>query len=277
MKAKLRPNPLCAFAAAWITLVMSAHGDELGTIPHLDEPGFREYQSFTQGAMHRAFAIAPGGAWAWVSGIATAEVAEAEALKGCREQSDQPCHIYAVDADVVFDESAWLKSWNLSSDAAGTTVGLVRGQRFPNLVLTSPDGLLKTLKDLRGKTVFLHFWGSWCPPCQTEFADLQKLHDALISNDAVTFVLVQGREPIAKSKRWVEKNGFTMPLYDSGHQSRRDKSFLAADGEMIADRRLASVYPSSYILDANGVIVFHRAGPEKQWEEYENLLLNLSR
>lgn len=264
-----------------VSLTIPTHAvalDGKRTIPHLNEAGHQGFQKFNAAPTHRAFAIAPGGVWAWVSDGATPDVAKAEALKACRHLTEQPCHIYAVNDQVLFDENMWQKSWVLNTRADDDSpVGLGRGRQFPNLVLTAPDGRSMTLKGLRGKPVFLHFWGSWCPPCQTEFVDLQKLYDALVGDDAITFVLVQGRESIAKSKRWVRKNGFTMPLFDSGHQGRGDKSFHLAGGEMVADRRLASVYPSTYILDANGIVVFRQTGPEEQWEQYETLLRNLAR
>jgi len=245
----------------------------------LSEAGIAGFQQFTAAEHHRAFAIAPGGVWAWVSGHATTETAEAEALKACRQYTQQPCHVYAVNDQVVFDENTWLTSWKLNTTTANLSdaaVGLGRGQRFPDLALTSPEGRPVALGDLRGKPVFLHFWGSWCPPCKAEFADLQNLYDALAGDDIISFVFVQGREPIAKSKRWADKNGFNMPLYDSGHQGRGDKAYRLADRETIADRRLAAVYPSTYVLDADGLVVFHQSGPGVQWGQYENLIRYLA-
>jgi thiol-disulfide isomerase/thioredoxin len=32
------------------------------------------------------------------------------------------------------------------------------------------------LEQLKGKTVLIHFWATWCEPCKAEFAELQSLH-----------------------------------------------------------------------------------------------------
>ena len=283
MTGKLRHfalTALCAISVLHLSAPTMAEGLGDGAhVPHIDDKGRAGYQAFSDQPPHRAFAIAPGGIWAWVSGSATEEVAGSDALAACRQYTQQPCHLYAVNDQVVLDETAWVASWNLRMDGAAIAeapVGTGRGNRFPDLALTAPDGRAVTLSDLRGKPVFLHFWGSWCPPCQSEFKDLQKLYNAMADDGAVTFVLVQGREPIARSRRWTSKHNFTMPLYDSGHRGRSDKSFRMADGVSINDRRLASSYPTTYVLDANGMVVFHQAGAGERWEQYEGLLRHIT-
>jgi peroxiredoxin len=56
--------------------------------------------------------------------------------------------------------------------------GLRAGDFPPELTITGPDGKPAPLTDLegrpvqladlRGKAVWLNFWASWCPPCQSE-------------------------------------------------------------------------------------------------------------
>jgi len=279
---KLRHLTITLLGAMWLAVPVSAQATDLGdgtAIPHVNEAGRRGYQAFAAASGHRAFVIAPGGAWAWVSGKASTEAAEAEALAACRQDTKQPCQLYASDDQVVFDDAAWVASWDLyisADQAALAPLGTGRGDRFPDLALTTPDGRPVTLSDLQGRPVFLHFWGSWCPPCKSEFVDLQKLHDSLAGDGRVAFVLVQSKESIAKSQRWATKGGFTMPLYDSGHQGRGDKTFLLSDGTRLSDRRLASVYPTTYILDTNGLIVFHQAGPGERWKQYEKQIRHIA-
>lgn len=283
----MRQRSLWRTAALLMMVSAPAQGADVPTnlgeataIPHVGEAGQRGYQTFTREPMHRAFAIAPGGTWSWVSGSATTELAEGEALGACRENTAQPCQIYAVDDQVVLDQTAWAASWDLHLSAeqiAQAPVGIGRGNRFPDLALTAPDGRAMSVSQLKGKPVFVHFWGSWCPPCQAEFLDLQKLYDAVGADGSVAFVLVQARESIAKSQNWMDKRGLTMPLHDSGHQGRTDTAFTLADGISVDHRRLALAYPSSYVLDADGLVVYRQAGPGERWLEYEPLLRHLTR
>lgn len=245
------------------------------SIPHLDAKGRLAYNEFLSAPPHRAFAMATGGAWAWVSDRSSPEEAEAAAIASCAQYTDQTCLPYAVDGDTVFDAHAWAGSWGpylSAAEAAAATEGMIPKYRFPDLAITSPDGRPMKLSDLRGKIVFLHFWGSWCLPCQIEFPELQKLHDAFEESPKVVFVLLQTRESIADSRLWAQRRGISMPLYDSGAKDGGDNVIRLADGGNISDRRLAPVYPSTYVLDANGIVVFANAGPASGWPDYEPLL-----
>jgi len=65
------------------------------------------------------------------------------------------------------------------------TEGLAVGSMAPDFTVTHPDGTkfqltdlegnLVSLADLRGKAVWVNFWASWCPPCQSETHVLRQL------------------------------------------------------------------------------------------------------
>jgi len=46
----------------------------------------------------------------------------------------------------------------------------------PDFSLVNPDGKKISLKNLRGKIVFLNFWASWCVPCREEMPAMEKLY-----------------------------------------------------------------------------------------------------
>lgn len=59
----------------------------------------------------------------------------------------------------------------------GLVAGDIIGKNAPDFTLTTLNGKTLKLSDLRGKTVVLNFWATWCPPCKIElpwFVDLQK-------------------------------------------------------------------------------------------------------
>lgn len=43
------------------------------------------------------------------------------------------------------------------------------GSDAPNFVLEDTNGKRIELSDLKGKGVFLNFWGTWCEPCKKSF------------------------------------------------------------------------------------------------------------
>jgi len=239
--------------------------------PLLGAEGIAGYRAFLESGDHRAFAIAPGGAWAWVSDMPDPDVAESEAIRACAGYTDQRCIVYAADGQVVLDSEAWAASWGpyLSAEAAAARpVGTGRSMRFPDVMVTDPGGTAVTVSNLRGRIVLIHFWGSWCPPCQVEFPELQQLYDLLATDERIAFVLIQSREDMARSRLWADHRGVTMPLYDSGARGPSDRMLRTADGTGIEDRLVAPLFPATYVLDGNGIIVFSHFGPLARWPEY---------
>jgi thiol-disulfide isomerase/thioredoxin len=247
--------------------------------PHLGPSGQDEYRDFLEAADHRAFAIAPGGAWAWASGKATAKAAEEEALAVCQGQTEQRCVSYAVDERVVFDAAAWPKLWRPYASAARAkkaAVGRERGQRMHDLAYKDAQGKQRQLSSLRGKVVVLHFWGAWCPPCRREMPDLQKVQQALVGRNDVAFVILQAREKFEVSRQWAERQALTLPLADSGSTGDDDPNFHLADGGKIKDREIASRFPTTYVLDRNGLVIFSHVGPMHEWSQYEVFLRDIA-
>ena len=203
------------------------------------------------------------------------EVAIEPALADCRRATEQPCLPYAINDQIVFDARAWSRVWQPypgRAEAAVARVGTRRGERFPDLAYTAAGGRPAKLSDLRGKVVILHFWGSWCPPCQAEMPDLQKLFDILRSESQVAFVVMPVREPLATATTWARRNRINLPLAFGGEASIKPGEFRLADGSRLADRQLARAFPTTYILDRHGIVLLARTGPLARWPEYAPLL-----
>ncbi|MCX8087497.1 MAG: redoxin family protein [Rhodocyclaceae bacterium] len=243
-------------------------------MPHLDERGSQGYREFLASPPHRAFAIAPGGAWAWQSGLPSAELAERAALEACRELAQSRCVLYAVDDEVVFDAKTWPTLWGpyaTAEAAAKAPVGTRRGERFPDLVLQDEQGRSQRLSAWRGQVVVLHFWGSWCPPCRRELPDLARLVKALHKERGIRFAFVPVREPFATARAWLRAERLDLPLYAGG-----EKEFTLADGSRLADRRIAGKFPTTYVLDKHGLVVFSHIGDASRWEEYAPFLRDVA-
>ena len=248
---------------------------DLEMIPHVSASAQESFNSsYRYATNNKAYAIAPGGAWSWGSEAVTPEDAKDSALQNCQKNTQQKCMLYALNNSVVFDKDRWSRLWGPyldSKEALKRKVGHQIGERFPNLSFSSGSGKNLNISDFQNRVTLVHFWGSWCPPCMREFPSLQKLTTELGKElkGKVAVVLLQVREPYSVSMQWARKNGFDhLPLYNSGHAGSEDHTLVLADKTLLEDRTLAATFPSSYVIDKNGIILFKHRGPIRDWSEY---------
>lgn len=108
--------------------------------------------------------------------------------------------------------------------------------------LLDQDGKPIKLSDYHGKVVFLNFWATWCPPCQREMPEIQKLFEKYKDSDdvaIVTVVMPGGREMSSSEiKAFLKEKNFTMPV-------------IFDDGRLNSEYQITSL-PTTYMLDRGG-------------------------
>lgn len=119
----------------------------------------------------------------------------------------------------------------------------------PNFKVYDRKGKAVKLSDFAGKPVVLNFWASWCPPCQSEMPDFDKVYAEVKSE--VVFMMVDlsdgKRETQASGERFVNSKGFTMPVYF-------DNDLQAANAYGI------SSIPTTFLIKPDGSIVDKYSG-----------------
>ena len=123
----------------------------------------------------------------------------------------------------------------------------------PDFSLSTIDGKILHLNDLRGKIVVVNFWGTWCVPCKEETPALQAAYEQLKGPD-VEFVGINlrnqeelGAPGDAAVKSFVDEYGVTYPIvYDS-------------EGDVSRLYQISPI-PVSYFLDDQGNIRYVYVG-----------------
>ena len=109
--------------------------------------------------------------------------------------------------------------------------------------LQSLAGKTVTLRDFKGKVVFLDIWATHCGPCVAELPNIQRLADSL-KKENVAFLL-PARDDEAHVRAFLRKHPIDLPIY-LANESAPDMPGVAI--------------PATYILDRRGVTVFRVIG-----------------
>ncbi len=117
------------------------------------------------------------------------------------------------------------------------------------------DGGILDQSKLLGKVVLINFWGTWCPPCRAEFPEIVALVRKFAHDSRFRFLSVSCAAPGADDDLEALRQSTQAFL------SEQDASdvLIYADPDYLTRRevdRVAgfSVYPTTILLDENGVI-----------------------
>jgi peroxiredoxin len=71
----------------------------------------------------------------------------------------------------------------LNSKSPDQNTGVRPASLLPDFSLKDLSGKTRSLKDYRGKVVFLYFTTTWCPYCKKDIPNLKKLYSSLKGKD----------------------------------------------------------------------------------------------
>ena len=118
------------------------------------------------------------------------------------------------------------------------------GLKAKDIVGNDLDGEELKLSDYRGKLVLLSFWGNWCPPCRAMFPHERSLARTL-ADEPFTIIGVNSDKTPNVSETVCEPQNLTWPNFTDFQGDER-----------ISDEWRVRTWPTTYLIDKDGVIRF---------------------
>jgi len=116
------------------------------------------------------------------------------------------------------------------------------GFQAPDFSSRTLEGEIFRLSNLKGKTVVLNFWASWCPPCRIEMPALQRLYrDYQDDGLVVLSVNTTNQNNLSDVEEFVRSRNINFPV------------LLDMDGN-ISTIYQNQALPTTFFIDRNGII-----------------------
>ena len=145
-----------------------------------------------------------------------------------------------------------------AQDRKPARADLALGSPMPQFTIESSTYGKISSSDLKGKVVLINLFATWCPPCQQELAQVQKVLWPKYKDNANFRMLVLGREHTdADLEKYNQKKGFTFPLYPDPKREVFSK---------FAEKSI----PRAYLFDKDGKLIYSSIGYTQ--EEFQHLL-----
>lgn len=122
-----------------------------------------------------------------------------------------------------------------------------------DFTLVDQNGITHKLSDYKGKTVFLNFWATWCPPCRAEMPDIQKMYEDYGNNSGDLIVLGIASPNIGNESdadgiaNFLKQNSYTYPV-------------VMDEGASIATKYGIRAYPTTFMINTEGKVFGYVTG-----------------
>ncbi|MBP1989696.1 redoxin domain-containing protein [Paenibacillus eucommiae] len=113
------------------------------------------------------------------------------------------------------------------------------GGKAPDFKLATLDGEIFELADFKGQGLVLNFWGTFCPPCVREMPALQKQSE-LWKGEPVRIIGVNLNESLVTVRMFMQQHQISFPTL--------------MDNDQVRKTYRVNSYPTTFYIDANGVI-----------------------
>lgn len=133
-------------------------------------------------------------------------------------------------------------------------------QLAPDFVFTDGMGKDHRLRDFRGKTVIVNFWGTWCQVCITEFPAMMRFMKQ--QSDDIVLIALASDDNMELVDRFIKKLPFDVRPSSS--------VYIGLDTKRAITRDLygTTLYPETFFIAPDGRIIKKIAG-EVPWADVD--------
>ena len=142
------------------------------------------------------------------------------------------------------------------------SLATTRGQEAPDFALPLTDGSEAKLSELLQdkEVVVLNIFASWCGPCKAEFPDMENVYQKYKDKMEIVAVTGDPDDTMDVMAKYKEEHGLSFPV--------------GVKNESIDSLKVGG-FPTTYIIDRNGRIVYSQAGAFRSGEDFEKVVTSL--
>jgi len=126
-------------------------------------------------------------------------------------------------------------------------------KRAPDSAFKTLDGHTRKLSALRGQTVVVNFWATWCAPCREELPRLSQIAGSY-AGKPVSFVFISIDDKKAQAKIPAALAGLHFVL----------ETWVGADTDTLDSFGLGNIVPGTVVLDEKGEIIARITGEARE-------------
>ena len=139
-------------------------------------------------------------------------------------------------------------------------IGPQVGKLAPDFKFIDAEGKSTSLRDLRGKSIILNFWETWCGPCKYEMPLLQDLaYDQEKAENGLILLTVNSGESADTVQRFMKERGFSFPV-------------LLDIQKSVARYYNVRYIPTTFFIGKDGIISYIRVGAFMNKDQLEQIL-----